>query len=98
MLKARNRYLVSYQIQRDDVWEKQKVKNVSNTILRQSGNKIIRKNLSILSDSDPRFCAYKGASLLISGRRVELLKNQKALESQSVTARRARSKGPSGSA
>ena len=98
MLKARNRYLVSYQIQRDDVWEKQKVKNVSNTILRQSGNKIIRKNLSILSDSDPRFCTYKGASLLISGRRVELLKNQKALASQSVTARRARSKGPSGSA
>lgn len=100
MLKAHNRYLISYQIQRVDAWEQQKVRNISNTILRQSGNKRIRKNLSVLSDSDPCFSTYKGASLLISGRRVELLKTQKALESQSVTARRARSKCliPSGSA
>ena len=53
VLKAWNKYLV--EIQWDDTWEQQKVRNVSSTILRQLGSKRIGKNLSVLADWDPRF-------------------------------------------
>ena len=53
VLKAWNKYLV--EIQWDNTWEEQKVRNVSSTILRQLGSKRIGKNLSVLADWDPRF-------------------------------------------